>query len=45
MLTLSFCEEIIQKVTIDSAKQHIRNLTLENLDTKIHTANTVHKLK
>jgi Fe-S cluster assembly protein SufD len=45
MLTLSFCEEIIQKVTIDSAKQHIRNLTLENLDTTIHTANTVHKLK
>ena len=45
MLTLSFCEEIIQKVTIDSAKQHIRNLTLENLDTKIHTANSVHKLK
>ncbi len=45
MLTLSFCDEVIEKIQIPSAKQHIRNLTLENLDTKIHTANTVHKLK
>ena len=45
MLTLSFCDEVIQKVKIESARQHIKNMALENLDTQMHKANIVHNLR
>ena len=45
MLTLSFCDELINKVKLESARQHIKNMALENLDTQMHKANTVHNLR